>query len=62
MTEPCWQGCGPSCCRCHCDCMAAVEARADYDKQMAAIPTVRWAEIRTEAATRAAQLEGLMER
>lgn len=59
-----WQGCGPDCCRCHCECPSATASRAAYldglglitDEQWAAIDAV--AEKRAERFTQAAARSG----
>lgn len=54
-----WTGCGPACCRCHCDCTKAANARADHDAAMAALTPTQMDEIRAHAEKRAAQLAAL---
>lgn len=51
MTEY-WKGCGPSCCRCHCDCDYVVKWRADAEAAVAAITPERLAAIKAEAKIR----------
>jgi len=51
-----YYGCGPSCCRCHCDCEDAVEWRTGWQAQMAAITTEEWAEINERVKQQRAEL------
>jgi hypothetical protein len=53
-----WIGCGPSCCRCHCGCPDATEARTAYAERMAALTIEEWDEIRTRARELAALIDG----
>lgn len=40
-----WKGCGPDCCRCHCDCEQVQEFNRRYAEQMAALTPQQWEDI-----------------